>query len=122
MKVSDYKIYEEYFKNNPESQEAPDDILEKNAPKEEPKDEPELTLKDVINELSLLKDQIKTIQTKPEPSEDKTKSENAEKLDALTEEVKKIKEEAQKKAIDDSELPKEQTADDVIRNFIMGGK
>lgn len=120
MKVSDYKIYEQYFKDNPESQEAPDDILENNAPKEEP----ELTLKDVIEHLSLLEEQVKSMQTKPEPSEDKTKSENDanEKLDALTEEVKKIKEEAQKKAIDDSELPTEQTADDVIRNFIMGGK
>ena len=121
MKISDYKI-SEFLKNNPDAESIPvNEIKEEEAPMEN-----QITLEDAMKQISSLDEKInkltETIDKLNETSDDKKDETSAEMLKSLTEEVKSLKEETQLKAQAEAVMPQEQTADDIIRKFIEGGK
>lgn len=117
MKISDYKI-EEFLKNNPEAESIPlSEVKEEEAPKET-----NVTLEDALTKISGLDEKINGLVAAIDAlkSEDKKDTSN-DMLKALSEEVKTIKEEAQKQAKADSTLPEPESADDILTKFLTGG-
>jgi len=123
MKVSDYKI-SEFLKNNPDAESIP--VNEIKEEEEEAPMENQITLEEAMKQISSLDEKInkltETIDKLHETSDDKKDETSAEMLKSLTEEVKSLKEETQLKAQAEAVMPQEQTADDIIRKFITGGK
>lgn len=115
MKISDYKI-DAFLKANPDAESIPINEI-----KEE---EPEITIADIMKKLTDLEAKINAPAPVDEPPKEEPKEEpkddKSDVIAALAEEVKALKEGAQRKAIEDSELPKEQTADDILKSFIGG--
>jgi len=117
MKISDYKI-NEFLKNNPEAESIPvNEIKEEEAPTET-----NVTLEDALTKISGLDEKINSIVAAIDAlrSEDK-KDTSDDTLKALSEEVKTMKEEAQKRAQADSTLPEPESADDILTKFLTGG-
>ena len=114
MKVADFEKFKSYFEANPEATEAPDTLLEE---KESEAPKPEVTL-DLIKELTELKTAIAGLQELKSKQETDSKSE----IEELKSSVKDLTAEMQKSNRANSELPKEQTADDILREFFTGGK
>ena len=115
MKLGDYNKFKEFFEANPDAQEAPDNLLEE--PKEAPKPE-SVTVADLMKEIASIKEALAANQkSNPEPDE-ATKSEIAE----LKAPVKDLTTEMQKANQANSDLPKEKTADDILKEFLTGGK
>lgn len=119
MKISDYNKIKAFFEQNPDATEAPDSVLEDDKPIEG-----QITLDEVlkqINEvsskvekLSELTEKLNSLDTKKEP--------DTSAIDELKAEVKALKEDTQHAAQAEADMPQEQTADDIIRKFIEGGK
>lgn len=119
MKISDYKL-SEYLKNNPEAESIPvNEIKEDEAPMEN-----QVTIEDAMKQISGLEEKINRVTDLLDSlkSEDKKDDTSDDMLKALSEEVKSLKEESQRAAQAEAVMPQEQTADDIIRNFITGGK
>ena len=111
MKLGDYNKFKEFFEANPDAQEAPDTLLEE-PKKEAPKPEG-ITVADLMKEIASIKEALAVNQkSNPEP-DDATKSEIAE----LKASVKDLTAEMQKANQANTELPKEQTADDILKSF-----
>ena len=111
MKISDYKI-DAFLKANPDAESIPINEIKE--------DEPEITIADIMKKLTDLEAKINAPAPVDEPPKEEPKDDKSDVLAALAEEVKALKEGAQAKAIADSELPKEQTADDILKSFIGG--
>ena len=119
MKISDYKI-SEFLKNNPDAESIPvNEIKEEEAPMEN-----QVTIEEAMKQISGLDEKINGLISAIDAlkSEDKKDETSVDMLKALSEEVKSLKEETQLKAQSEAVMPQEQTADDIIRNFITGGK
>lgn len=111
MKVTDFNKYKQYFEENPEAQEAPDTLLEEEQPMEG-----QITIEDIHKEIAALSSSIEMLSKlgkRQEPNND---------IESLKQEVADLKAEKQAQAQKDSELPKEQTADDILKSFLTGGK
>lgn len=119
MKISDYKL-SEYLKNNPDIESIPiNEVKEDEAPVET-----QNSLEDAMEQISSLDEKISKLSEvidKLYQVEDKDDTSN-DMLKALSEEVKELKEGTQLKAQAEAVMPQEQTADDIIRKFITGGK
>ena len=120
MKISDYKL-SEYLKANPEAENIPvSEVKEDEATMEN-----QITIEDAMKQISSLDEKINNLVAaidKLHETEDKKDDTSAEMLKALSEEVKSVKEDTQHAAQAEADMPREQTADDIIRNFITGGK
>lgn len=119
MKISDYKL-SEYLKNNPEADSIPvNEIKEDETPMEN-----QVTIEEAMKQISGLEEKLNRVTELLDNfrAEDKKDDTSDDMLKALSEEVKSLKEETQLKAQAEAVMPQEQTADDIIRNFITGGK
>lgn len=111
MKVGDFNKFKQYFEENPEAQEAPDTLLEEEKPMEG-----QMTIEDLHKEIAALANSLETLSKlgkRQEPNKD---------IEELKQEVADLKAEKQAQAQKDSELPPEQTADDILKSFLTGGK
>lgn len=111
MKVSDYKI-DAFLKANPDAETIPINEIKE--------DEPEITIADIMKKLTELGEKINTPKTVDEPPAKKSINDKTDTLEFLAAEIKAIKEEAQAQAIAKSELPEEQTVDDILKGFLGG--
>lgn len=111
MKVSDYKI-DAFLKANPDAETIPINEIKE--------DEPEITIADIMKKLTDLEEKINTPKTVDEPPAKKSISDKTDAIEALKAEVKAIREGAQAQAIANSELPKKQTVDDILKGFLGG--
>lgn len=114
MKLGDFNIFKSYFEKNPEATEAPDSILEE----EKKEDTKQVTIDNLMEELKILKSVIENNRPLEAPKQDEqTKSE----IEELRTSIKELTTEMQQANQKDSELPKEQTADDILKSFFTGG-
>lgn len=109
MKIADFNIFKNFFEKNPEAVEAPDSLLEETKPIEN-----QITLEDLMKSLNELRDAINTQKSTPAPD---TQSE----IEELKASVKDLTAEMQIANQANSDLPKEETADDILRSFFTGG-
>lgn len=110
MKIGDYNKFKEYFEANPEAQEAPDEILKDEKPAEN-----QVTIEDLMKSLNELREAI-TKKSEPEPTPD-----NQSEIEELKASVKDLTAEMQKANQANTDMPKEETADDILTKFITGG-
>lgn len=118
MKISDYKI-SEFLKNNPDAESIPvNEIKEDEAPMEN-----QVTIEEAMKQISGLDEKINSLVAAIDAlkSEDKKDDTSIDMLKALSEEVKSLKEDTQHAAQAEADMPQEQSADDIIRKFIIGG-
>ena len=119
MKISDYNKIKAYFEANPDSQEAPDSVLEDTQPMDG-----QITLDEVLKQINEVSSKVEKISQLTEKlnSVDTKKEPDTSAIDELKAEVKALREDTQHAAQAESVMPQEQTADDIIRKFIEGGK
>lgn len=110
MKVTDFNKFKEYFEANPEATEAPDTVLEEEKPAEN-----QISIDDVMKELNEIRELLKA------PKESTPEQKDTTELDELKASVKDLTEEMHKANVAQSELPKEQTVDDILKEFLTGG-
>ena len=111
MKIGDYNKFKEYFEANPEAQEAPDEILKDEKPAEN-----QVTIEDLMKSLNELREAITAQKSTPAPEND-----NQSEIEALKASVKDLTAEMQKANQANTDMPKEETADDILSKFITGG-
>lgn len=111
MKLFEFLKAKEYIEKNPEAKEIPDDVLVEK--KEEPaQDKTTITVEELMNELQA----IKTLIANKPVEENKTNDD----LETLKASVKDLTAEMQKANQLNTDMPKEETADDILSNFMKG--
>ena len=117
MKVSDYNKFKEFFEANPDATEAPDSVIEDNKPIEG-----QITLDEVIKQINEVSSKVEKLSEITEKLNSLDKKDDTTAIEELKAEVKSLKEDTQRAAQAEADMPQEPTADDVIRKFITGGK
>lgn len=115
MKINDFKLYEQYFAQHPEAEEAPESIVNP-EPAKPAEETPTVTVADLMKELEFLKTAVSNIQNvKPE---EPTPNPEIEELRSSIRDLTSEMQTANQRSV---EMPKQDTADDIIKKFIMGG-
>ncbi|MBQ1571818.1 MAG: hypothetical protein IIZ78_11880 [Clostridiales bacterium] len=117
MKVSDYNKFKEFFEANPDATEAPDSVIEDNKPIEG-----QITLDEVLKQINEVNSKVEKLAELTDKLNSLDNKDDTSAIDELKAEVKSLKEDTQHAAQAEADMPQEQTADDIIRKFIEGGK
>lgn len=115
MKLFEFLKAKEYVEKNPDAQDIPDEVMQ------EPEKEPEsnkVTIDNLLKEFQILKSVIENNKKWEVPKQDEqTKSE----IDELRNSIKELTTEMQQANQKTSDLPKEETSDDILKSFFTGG-
>ena len=113
MKLFEFLKAKEYIEKNPEAKEIPDDVLVEKEQEEAPKTQ--VTVEDLMKELESLK-KIIEVNNKPVDVPTETNKE----IEDLKASVRDLTAEMQKANAANADMPQEETADDILSNFMKG--